>query len=266
MVNVNDIMITSLEEIHGFDLSGEKWLFTLDELQNATISNSEEKEDIVGKKGRKLTTLKKNKSATVSGSNGVICGGMLAVQTGGEFNNDAAAVIWSESLFVKSNAATTNWVAVGTTGNEIKEVHVKDPDSGVVIKTLTQDASVGDGKFTYSPTSKQLSFKEGEIKDDTEIVVHYNRKVEASVLKNVADKFSAKCMLIIDALAEDKCANVYRVQITIPKADFSGAFSLEMGDSQTMHDFEAECLAGACGVNGELWTYTVFGANVADAA
>lgn len=46
-----------------------RYLFTLDELQSASIANSEEKQDITGKQGRKLTSLKKNKSVTVSGTN-----------------------------------------------------------------------------------------------------------------------------------------------------------------------------------------------------
>jgi len=261
----NDIAITSLEEIHGFDLSGEKWLFTLDELQNATIANTEEKQDIVGKQGRKLTSLKRNKASTVSGSNGLISGGLLSMQSGSGFAMGATEVQWSEVLVVKSNAATTGFVAIGTEGNEVKEVHVRDAASGAVIKTLTQNATVAEGKFAYAPDTKALTFNEGEIEDGAEIVVHYMRKVEASSMKNMSDTYSSKCRLVIDALGEDKCSNVFRIQIIIPKADFSGEFSFEMGDSQTMHNFEAECLAGACGAGGELWSYTVFGVGAEDA-
>lgn len=102
--------------------------------------------------------------------------------------------------------------------------------------------------------------------DGTEIVVHYTRKITADVLSNESDVYSSKCTLYVDAMAEDKCANVYHVQFFIPKADFSGEFSLEMGDNQTVHAFEAEALAGACGAGGKLWTYTVYGANAKDAA
>ena len=67
-------------------------------------------------------------------------------------------------------------------------------------------------------------------------------------------------------MAEDTCSNVYRVQFYIPKADFSGEFSFDLGDNQTVHAFEAEALAGACGAGGTLWTYTIFGANATDVA
>ena len=283
MVNINDIMITSLEEIHVFDLTGTKWICTLDELQNATISNTEEKEDIVGKKGRKLTSMKKNKAATISATNAVLCGGMLAVQLGSDIENGANTVRWTETLVVNKEIkegktiffATTNWAAVGTTGNEIKEVYVKDATTGAITKTLTQDAQVSEGKFTYTPDSKTITFYPGDtanstpipadVSDGDEIVVHYDRKVDVARIKNMSDKYSGKCMLIVDALGEDRCANMYRVQFEIPKADFSGEFDLEIGDSQTMHSISAECQAGFCGAGGELWSYTVFGANAADA-
>ncbi|MBQ3990399.1 MAG: hypothetical protein II630_06115, partial [Bacteroidales bacterium] len=94
------------------------------------------------------------------------------------------------------------------------------------------------------------------------------RKITANVLSNDSDKFSTKCTLYVDALGEDKCGNVYRVQFFIPKADFSGEYSIEMGDNQTTHEFEAESLVGSCvsGSSNALWTYTVFGVNTVDAA
>lgn len=266
MVNVNDIMITSLDAIHVFNLTGTEWICSLDELHNVTFSNTEEKEDIVGKRGRKLASLKKNKAATISGTNGVICGGMLAVQLGSEFESGSDLVHWSETLVANSNSASTNWVAVGTTGNEIKEVHVKDATTGVITKVLTQDAQVGAGKFTYNPADKSIKFSAGDVADGSEIVVHYERRVEVARLKNMSDKYSGKCKLIVDATGEDRCASVFHVQIEVPKADFSGELDFEMGDGQTLHNFSAECLAGACGAGGELWTYTVFGANAADVA
>ena len=96
--------------------------------------------------------------------------------------------------------------------------------------------------------------------------MYYKRKITADVLDNNSDVYSTKCALYIDAMGEDKCSNTYRIQIYIPKADFSGEFSLDMGDDQTVHAFEAEALAGACGAGGKLWTYTIFGVNTEDTA
>ena len=261
-MNINDIAITSLEVISGFDIATGAYLFTLDELQSASIANSEEKQDITGKQGRKLTSLKKNKSVVVSGTNGLVSGGLFELQVGNKFENKVTEVMWTDYLTVSSNAATTNYIAVGTEGAEISAVYVKNSD-GTLGEPLTQGTAATANVFAYNPADKKLTFT--GLADGTEIVVYYMRKIQANTLENLSDQYSGKCSLYIDALGEDKCANVYRIQFYIPKADFSGEFSLEMGDNQTVHAFEAEALAGGCGGSAALWTYTIFGANAADA-
>ena len=264
-MNINDITITRLETIKAFDFVTGAYKLTLDELQNATIAQTQERVDITGKQSRKLNSLKRNKAVTISGTNGLVSGGLLELQVGCEFENKTTTVLWTDYLTVNANAAATTYTAVGTAGNEIESVYVKNTD-GTLGKELTQDATVAEGKFTYTPASKALAFNEGEIEDGTEIVVFYMRQIQADVLENMSDKYSGKCALYIDAFAEDKCANVYRIQFYIPKADFNGEFSFEMGENQTVHAFEAESLAGACGTDGALWTYTIFGANAEDVA
>ena len=70
-----DIVITSLETINAFDITTGAYLFTLDELQSASIAQGQEKVDITGKQGRKLSSMKRNKTMTISGSNGMLsCG------------------------------------------------------------------------------------------------------------------------------------------------------------------------------------------------
>lgn len=263
-MNIRDITITSLETITAFDVVTGSYKFTLDELQSASIAQSQETTEITGKQGRKLATLKKNKAVTISGTNGMVSGGLLETQTGGRFETKPTEVLWTDYLTVTSNKATTSWTAVGTSGAEIVDLYIKN-DDGTLGTKLEQNADVEEGKFSYTPAEKSLSFHT-DVKDGTEIVVYYMRKISADVLENDSDTYSGKCALYVEALGEDKCSNIYRVQFYIPKADFSGEFTFEMGDNQTVHSFEAEALAGACGTNGQLWTYTIFGADVKDVA
>ena len=264
-MNISDITITSLETITAFDVVTGNYRFTLDELQNATISQSQDSSEITGKGGRKLSSLKRNKAVNISGSNGLVSGGLLEVQTGGSFENKATEVLWTDYLTVNDGTATTSWKAVGTVGAEIEDLYIKNTDS-TLGERLTQGAETEAGVFTYDPETKALAFN-ADVKNGTEIVVYYKRKIQADVLKNESDTYSGKCTLFIDAFAEDKCSNIYRIQFYIPKADFSGEFSFEMGDNQTVHSFEAEALTGSCGnIGGTLWTYTIFGADSADVA
>ena len=262
-MSLKDITITSLETITAFSLASGDYMFTLDELQKATIENTQDSQEITGKQGRKLSSLKRNKAVKISGDNGLVSGGLMETQTGGGFENKATEVLWTDYLTVASGKATTTYKAVGTAGAEIDGLFIRNAD-GTLGDKLEQTAStVATGKFTYTPGTKELAFNDAEL-DGKEIVVYYKRKIKADVLENKSDVYSKKATLYIDAFGEDKCGNVYRVQFFVPKADFSGEFSLEMGDNQTVHSFEAESLAGACGAGGALWTYTVFGEGTAD--
>lgn len=264
----NDITITSLDTITAYGMDG-TYRFTLDELQNAKIANTQDKTDITGKGGRKLNSLKKNKAVVVSGTSGLISGGLMEVQTGGKFESKDANVKWKEYITVAKDAttATTTYKATGTEGNEIEKIYIKDAN-GVVEKTLTQVAATPtkDASFTYTPDSKTITFAAGQFDAEAEIVVSYFRKVSAYTLDNLSDNYSEKCQLYIDCTGEDICSNIYHVQAYIPRADFSGNFDFDLGGDQTVHAFEADSLAGSCGLGGNLWSWTVFGANAEDAA
>ena len=229
MATVGDYTITSLETITAFDISTGAFLFVLDELQDATISQTQDKQDITGKQGRKISSLKRNKAVTVSGNNGLVSIGLLAMQTGGEIENKVTNVMWTDYLTVNSNAATTSYKAIGTAGNEIEAIYVLE--NGVAKTKLEQDATAAEGKFAYDPSTKALTFS--GLADGTEVVAYYTRKIQADVLENYSDKYSGKCQLYIDAMVEDKCANVYRMQFYIPKADFNGEFDFSFSGLKT---------------------------------
>lgn len=259
-----DLVMKEIDTIDVYTPAG-SFLFTLDELQNSSINNTEETIDVTGKNGRRISRKKRNKAVSISGTNGILSSGLLALQTGGELTEDGQAIVeWVDYLTVSSGAAATNYKAIGTAGAEITALFVKSPTSAVASQ-LTQDTEAAAGKFTYDPSTKALGFYT-DVADGTDIIVYYKRKISATVLKNDSDKYSGQAMLYVTGLAEDKCANVYKVQFFFPKVDFSGEFSLDFGGDQTVHNFEATALAGACGAGSEYYTYTIFGINEADAA
>lgn len=262
MVNVSDLSIKSLETIMAYDLAvnGGAFRFMLDELQSATIANSQENTNLTGRGGSTIGVLKRNKSVTISGANGMISVGLASAEVGAEVTDGNAVVRTPDYLTVASNEATTTFTAVGTAGNEIGEVFVKDVN-GMVTNILEQDASAAEGKFAYNPTTKKITFNSGDLADNTEIVVYYDRQVSASaILENIASNYSDTLAIYVDAIAEDKCGKEYHVQFYLPKVDFQGNFEIAMGDSQTVHNFEATSSAIGCGTaNSKFWTLTVFG-------
>lgn len=261
-IELNDLLITSLDTITGYDLTG-GLKFIMDELQNATVSNTEDSTSLTGKQGRLLGQLKTNKAASVTATNGTIVLGLMESQLGKKGTHESSQSVRKiEYLTVSSNEATTTYVATGTAGNEIGEVIVRNAN-GTIKERLTQASTAASGKFAYSTSTRKLTFNSGDLADGTSIIVSYKHSVEADVLVNDAETNSETVELFIDGLAEDKCKVVYHFQIHAPMASLTGNFDLAMGDSQTVHNLEANFLASNCGTNTKFYDLTVFTDTVA---
>lgn len=264
MTNVKELAITEIVDMSFFDIQTGNYWFTLEELQNANISQTEDTSDVTGRNGRLITRLKRNKSVSVTGTEGLISAGLLEAQTGSKFTTGTTTVRWTDYLTVNDNEATTAYTAIGTAGAEIIELYVKS--DGLTIGTeYEQDSTAAAGKFAYAPATKKITFNADEIDDGTEIVVVYERQISASYLDNTADTLSGKAAVYMNALAEDTCHNVYRVQYYFPCLNFSGEFSHDFGGDQVTHNFSAVAESNAC-LGGAYFTMTVFGANAEDVA
>lgn len=266
MALINDIAITSIDQITAFDIETGALRFILDELQDASIAQTFDTTEITGRAGRTIMSFQKNKKLTVSGTNGLFSTGLFELQAGSELADAAETTIsWTDYLTVENDSATTTYKAIGETGSEIKALYVKRAD-GVVLKQFEQAAAAAAGEFAYAPNSKALTFSSDEIEDGTEIVVIYDRTINANLMESDSMSVAKKAKLYIDAQGEDTCNHVFHIQFYIPVAEFSGEFTLDMGGDQTVHDFEATSIVtGSCGQAGGNWTYTIFADDEADA-
>lgn len=256
-IDVNKLSITEIDQIMAFN-NARELEFIMDEIQDSTLSNGQEKTPITGRGGRTIGSLKRNKTATFTATNGLIVGGALSAQTGTDIESGSFNVRVMEVMTVNSNSATGTQEAVGTTGNEIGSVYIRNAN-GSMGKKFTQVASEpATGQFTYTPVSKSFTFFEGDIDDGTEVVAFFDVETTATKISNDSETYSKVLDLYIDATAQDNCDNAYHVQIHIPRADFSGEFELAMGGDPSVHAIEVESLAGGCTGSTKLWDFIVF--------
>lgn len=256
-VDVSKLSITEIDQITCFN-NADELEFIMDEIQEGTINNTQEKVDITGRGGRKIGSLKKNKAVTVSATNGLIVGGALAAQTGTEVENGTYKVRVTEVITVKDNAGVTEKEAVGTVGAEIGTVYKKNAN-GSLGEKLTQVASVSaTGEFAYDPETKALTFFEGDFENGAEVVAFYDVEVEAAKISNDSEKYSKVLKMYIDVSCVDNCDNAYHGQFIIQRADFNGEFDLSMGGDPSVHAIEAESLAGGCTGSTNLWDFIIF--------
>ena len=256
-VDVSKLVITEVAQITAFNNAGELE-FIMDEVQNGSINNTQEKSDVTGRNGRKIASLKKNKAVTVSATNGLLVGGALAAQTGTEVENGTFNVRVTDVMTVKDNTCKTSKVAVGVTGDEIGTVYVKNANGSLGAK-IEQDAEVADGKFKYDPTTQEITVS--GITDGTELVAFYDVEVEAAKISNDSEKYSKVLKLYIDVVLQDSCDVEYAGQVIIQRADVSGEFELSLGGDNFAHAFEAESLAGGCSGSTNLWDLIIYGVN-----
>ena len=254
-VDVSKLIITEVAQITAFNNAGELE-FIMDEVQNGTINNTQEKSDVQGRNGRKLASLKKNKAVTVSATNGVLVGGALAAQTGTEVEQGTFKVRITDVMTVTNNKCATSKTAVGTAGDEIGTLYIKNANGSLGAK-LEQDATAASDKFTYDPTTKEIEVT--GIADGTEVVAFYDVEVESARISNDSEKYSKVLKLYIDVVLQDSCDVEYAGQVIIQRADVSGEFELSLGGDNFAHSFEAESLAGGCTGSTNLWDLIVYG-------
>ena len=257
MINVEKISITQIDQITCFN-NADELEFIMDEVQEGSINNTQEKVDMTGRGGRKIGSLKKNKAVTVSATNGLVVGGALAAQTGTEVEHGTFKVRVTDIITVKSNVATSAKEAVGTAGAEIGTIYKKN-ENGSLGEKLTQVAATPKtGEFTYDPKTKAITFFAGDLEDGAEVVAFYDVEVEAAKISNDSEKYSKVLKMYIDVECQDNCDNVYHGQFIIPRADFNGEFDLAMGGDPTVHAIEAESLAGGCTGSTKLWDFIIY--------
>lgn len=254
-VDANKLLISSLDSITCFN-NANQLEFIVDELQDATISNTQENTDITGKQGRIIGTLKRNKAVTITANNGFLVAGGIAAQTGSDVEQGTFKVRKSEILTVTSNSATLEGTPSGTTGNEIGTVYKKNTN-GSLGEKYTQDASASASKkFAYA--DQTLTFFEGDFEDGEQVVVFYDEDVEAAKVTNDSNTYSKVLKMYIDVTATDNCDNVYHGQFIIPRADFTGEFDIAMGAEGSILALNARSLSDTCSGTGILWDFIVW--------
>lgn len=260
-MNIDKFTITSYDQIIGFDRTNGSLDMILDELSEFTLAQEEEKTDITGKGGRTIGSLKKNKKVTGSGTNGMLSGGALATMTGSEIEDGEYTIRYTDTISVNSNSGKTTETAVGTIGNEIGTIYIRDENNMYISggKKLTQTAATpATGEFSYDPATKQITFFAGDVADGTEVIAFYDAKITGKKISNNADKYSKTLQVFIDVTCEDGCDNLFHGQFIIARADFSGTFDLQGSSDPAVQNFEFTSLPDLCTGKSDLWEFILF--------
>ena len=257
-MQIDKLIVTQIDDITAFNNLGQLE-FMLDEVTDATISNTEDKQDITGRGGRKIASLKRNKAVKVSGTNGFLTTSAFASMAGSDISTGKKKI--RETDIITFGASTlTAYKAVGTVGSEIKYVYKVNANGSLGDKLVqTTSATPATGEFKYDVNTKALTFASSAFVTGDKLCAFYDREVDDAVwMTNESVKYSKTLKLVINATAIDNCDAEYHVQFIIPRADFEGNFDISIGNEASTLGFSAEALAGGCGMSNEFYEMIVF--------
>lgn len=247
-IRIGDFTITEFVDVELYYRETGLLDCRLEELQDFTLNATQEDSPITGRGGRVIGKKKKNKSASGSGTSGVISPGLMKAQTGGDIKYGKFKVKKAETKECSGKGTTivTDFTAVGTEGKEIGEIKVFTNGGGLV-GTYNQGVSATETTFSYDPSTKTITLPEAnEIVSGLSIVYSYEREVDATAINNPANKFSETREMWIHCFAKNTCDTIYCADIYIPRADLKGDFDLDLGGDQVTHKFSFDALPDFC--------------------
>jgi len=251
VVNVADLMLTSLEYADFYTVGSQDFMFRMEDLQDWTINGEQTINNITGSKGVPLASIKSAKGVTGSMTNGVLSLGALKSDMGGTIaKNQTDTIRWTDIVTVATaDTLTLNYTPAGSPANIY--LLAKQDSCGTVGTPFVLAESTPAKTGEYSISGKTITFYTGDAPKDTVFVVKYDRSMTgAQVVTNPGDTFSDDACMIATFIAEDKCCNQYLVQARFPKISFSGDMSWGAGDDVKTYDLNFTAYAARCSGSG----------------
>lgn len=266
MLNFDNLIIQTIDRITYKSKATGDIYFIAEDMQDATLSNNEEMIYGSGKAGRRISVLKRNKTASLAFTNGYVSMNQIATQTGDTVESSDTATLETQIYEVIKTvtgtpvAASTTYTAEGTAGSELLKIYKRNPD-GSQGTAYTQAASVSATEFTYNPSTKALVLPTGVFTEvGTEIIVCYTAKFKGKKVANDGDTFSKDGTAIVDLTIQSVCDDtLYHGILVMDRASANGTFEIVMGGEQTVQAFSCEALPNICS-GGDYWHLTVIDA------
>lgn len=260
----NNILINKFDRIHTYDIGTEKLRAFLLEIQKWDIKFSEEETSITGANGRELDKIKKNKKIVVTASNATNCNELFELTQGADVTVSLTTPIRVPDVITvgtDTHVLTSN-TAVGTVGQEIKEIRVLNV--GNTLGDRYEQAATADAThFAYDPSTKiiTLPIDHGTpvITAGQKIVASYMFAAQGTKITISDNKFGLTQKVYLDVSGKDMCGNARHIQFIIPKASFAGETGVSGGGDQSIQDFTINALAsGECENSSEYFEYIVW--------
>ena len=214
-------------------------LFTVKDVQDASLNTSAELEDAVDGQGNIINQYLRSKTAEWSGSNALFDFGMAAAQYGDKVLTGSQVVEKTEVIEVAANATSASLAASYKAGGKIKVYNIDN--DGMTLGSAISSGATASGKALTIPSA--TTARKVFVKYETEVA-------NATKIENRADAATVPFKLTVEALGNDTCTkNTSYLYITAPYAKMAPDFDWGIATDGT-HDFTINCMKDYCGDAG----------------
>lgn len=216
-------------------------LFTVKDVQDASLSTSSELEEAVDGQGNVINQYLRSKTAEWSGNNALFDFGMAAAQYGDKVVVSNATIQKCEVVEVAANGSSATLASNLKANSTNYKVYNIDKD-GMTLGDKVANATINANKVAGLPVDSSAA-KKYFVKYDVEVS-------NATKIENRADAAMIPFKLTVEALGNDTCTkNTSYLYITAPYAKMSPDFDWSVATDGT-HDFTINCMKDYCGNEG----------------
>ena len=237
----------------------------IDEPTDAKIEFTGDTKESKGANGGRIKSTTINRGVKISGSNGVISGGMIAMTFNATESNKDVVIKYHASVTVKAADVTAKTITLpkapyGTVGAEINVLHITTT-AGVVTE-LTQATTAAAGKFSL--TGSVITFNAGAIAVGDIVTCDYDTKLADGISTKIVNDLKETSTPVVDVIVEGMGSSVcdsekqsyYQFKGFQMQANMN--WSMDISDSQTKQPFEFSSSVSKCrkdSIGSELIVY-----------
>lgn len=237
----------------------------IDEPTDAKIEFTGDTKESKGANGGRIKSTTINRGVKISGNNGVISGGMIAMTFNATESNKDVVIKYHASVTVKAADVTAKTITLpkapyGTVGAEINVLHITTT-AGVVTE-LTQATTAAAGKFSL--TGSVITFNAGAIAVGDIVTCDYDTKLADGISTKIVNDLKETSTPVVDVIVEGMGSSVcdsekqsyYQFKGFQMQANMN--WSMDISDSQTKQPFEFSSSVSKCrkdSIGSELIVY-----------
>lgn len=241
---LDDLIIDRIQMATAEDFSGNV-LYTLTQLQNATINISAESNDVTDKDGNLVKRFWKGKTGEFTATNSFINLNILGEEAGSKkVEATADKKIVAPGIIITKQEDTSITLA-NVTGTP--KVYGLEPNGTMGI-AFTAGASATASTFVYDENTGNVTLPTSS--DYTKYLVRYDRELSdgAVAITNQAGKFPATIRLILKVLCVDPCSadTLRAAYVDIPSFQVSPESEVSLSSDNQTIDFNGSLQVSYC--------------------